>query len=159
MHPVESSPSDHALARFFRTLSSAALQLAQDLEAGTPGEEGRLPLEEANLGSLQRLIVDTPGMDSEAGVSPREITQQLDRDDEPNIRTALVALEKRGVTELVPGASPQRWHLAPPYIRTSDRPLHKHCRRCGYPFAGPTVQEFCAVRSACDRPELGPIEA
>src|ERR1700729_4579605 len=105
VYSIESSPGDYALARFFRTLSTAALHLAQDLEAGTLGQ-GRLPLEGANLGSLQRLIVDMPGMDSAAGVSPREITQQLDRGDEPNIRTALAAMAKRGVTELVSGASP-----------------------------------------------------
>jgi hypothetical protein len=58
-------------------------------------------------------------MDSEAGVSPRQITQHLDRGDEPNIRTALAAMQKRGVTELVPGAVPQRWRLAAPYRRAS----------------------------------------
>jgi hypothetical protein len=56
-------------------------------------------------------------MDSEAGISPRQIAQHLNRGDEPNVRTALAAMQKRGVTELVPGAVPQRWRLAAPYRR------------------------------------------
>jgi hypothetical protein len=151
MQTLEASSTDHAIARFLRTLSSAALQLAEDLETEAPGEQGPLPLDEANLGTLQRLIVRTPAIDSEVGVSPREITQQLDRDDEPNVRTALAAMEKRGITELVPGASPQRWRLAPSYSEKPGGPLNECCQRCGYQFAGPTVQEICAVKSACDR--------
>jgi hypothetical protein len=148
---MQPSPTDRAFARFFRALSTAALQLAQDLEAGTPEDPGSLALEEAGLGTLQRAIVGTPGIDSEVGISPREITQQLVRDDEPNVRTALSAMEKRGITELVRGVMPQRWRLTPSYSVRSDRPLYEHCQRCGYPFVGPTVQEFCAVKSACDQ--------
>lgn len=54
-------------------------------------------------------------MDTKEGVSPRRIAEHLDRGDEPNIRTALTAMQKRGVTEMVPGIKPQRWRLAPPY--------------------------------------------
>jgi hypothetical protein len=54
-------------------------------------------------------------MDTDEGVSPRQITQSLERQDEPNIRTALVAMHKRGVVERAPGPGPQRWRLAEPY--------------------------------------------
>ena len=58
-------------------------------------------------------------MDSEDGVSPRQITQRIGRDlnEEPNIRTALLAMQKRGVTEMIPGVTPQRWRLTAPYRR------------------------------------------
>jgi hypothetical protein len=118
MQTREASANDHALARFFRTLGSAALELAQELETATPDAQGRLSIEQANLGSLQRQVAAVPGMDSEAGISPRQIAQHLDRSDEPNIRTALAAMQKRGVTELVPAAVPQRWRLAGPYRST-----------------------------------------
>jgi hypothetical protein len=107
--------TNRALARFFRALSTAALDLAQELEAERPSGDGSLSIEDANLGSLQRQVAEAPGMRSEAGVSPRQIAQHLDRRDEPNIRTALAAMQKRGVTELVPGSGPQRWRLTLPY--------------------------------------------
>src|SRR6266566_520072 len=92
-----SSPTDMAYARFFRALGVAALDLAQELEVGLPSEAGTLSLDDANLGSLQRQVAHVPGMRSEMGVSPRQIAQHLDRGDEPNIRTALAAMQKRGV--------------------------------------------------------------
>jgi hypothetical protein len=110
---------DRAFARFFRALGSAALDLAQELEAGSVGAQGWLSLEQASLGSLQRQVAEAPGMDSEAGASPRQITQHLKRGDEPNVRTALAAMQKRGVTELVTGVAPQRWRLAAPYRHSS----------------------------------------
>jgi hypothetical protein len=108
------SAAGHAIARFLRTLSTAALELAQDLEAA-PAEHARRSLEDASLGSLQRQVAEAPGMNSDQGVSPRQITVHLDRNDEPNIRTALAAMQKRGVTELVPEPGPQRWRLTSQY--------------------------------------------
>jgi hypothetical protein len=74
-----------------------------------------LSLDDANLGSLQRQVAQVPGMESDVGISPRQIAQYLDRGDEPNVRTALSALQRRGVAELVPDVSPQRWRLTPAY--------------------------------------------
>ena len=104
-----------AYARFFRTLGAAAFELAQEIESRQSPGPGSLSLDNAGLGSLQRQVADAPGMRSETGMSPRQIAKHLDRDDEPNIRTALTAMQKRGVTELIPGVSPQRWRLALPY--------------------------------------------
>jgi hypothetical protein len=115
MHTWDTSATNRALARFFRALSTAALDLAQELEAERPGGNGPLSIEDANLGSLQRQIAEAPGMSSEPGVSPRQIARDLDRGDEPNIRTALAAMQKRGITELIPGSAPQRWRLTLPY--------------------------------------------
>lgn len=110
-----SSPTDIAYARFFRALSAAALDLAQELELGLSSEAGTRSLDDANLGSLQRQVAGAPGMKSETGVSPRQIAQHLDRGDEPNVRTALAAMQRRGVAELIPAVSPQRWRLTLPY--------------------------------------------
>jgi hypothetical protein len=71
-------------------------RLAQELESETLGGQGWLSIEQANPGSLQRQVAEAPGMDSNAGISPRQISQYLDRGDEPNIRTALAAMQKRG---------------------------------------------------------------
>lgn len=105
---------DRALARFFRALGSAASELADEIESGRP-EQGWLSLDDANLGSLQQRVAEVAGMAREAGISPRQIAQELGRGDEPNVRTALAAMAKRGVTELVPGVTPQRWRLTAPY--------------------------------------------
>jgi hypothetical protein len=112
------SSTDAAFAQFFRALGLAALDLARELEAGRPSEAASLSLDDANLGSLQRQVADVPGMMSEEGVSPRQITQYLDRGDEPNIRTALGAMQKRGVAELIPAVSPQRWRLTLAYRKS-----------------------------------------
>jgi hypothetical protein len=106
--------AEQALARFLRALSAAAIEFAQDLEAPRRGQRQR-SLDEVNLGTLQRAVATVPGMDTDEGVSPRQITQSLERQDEPNIRTALVAMHKRGVVERAPGPGPQRWRLAEPY--------------------------------------------
>ena len=111
------SSGDHALARFLRTVGTAALQLAQDLEAGSPPAGMAVPRTCELGGTPAAGNRDTPpALDNEAGVSPREITLLIGRDDEPNVRAALAALEKRGVAEQVPGVSPQRWRLARPYL-------------------------------------------
>jgi hypothetical protein len=145
------SPAERALARFLRALALAATEAAEEIEVGSRISQGSLSLAEAGLGSLQHNIATTPGMDTETGISPREITHQLDRGDEPNVRTALAAMAKRGITELVPGAAPQRWRLTRPYAAGAGLPLYEFCERCGYPFAGPTIQQFCRVKSACDQ--------
>jgi hypothetical protein len=118
MQNTESSARDRALARFLRKLATAALDLADELESPSLASHGWLTLDGANLGSLQQKVAEEPGMDSDQGTSPREITQHLERGDEPNVRTALAAMQKRGVTEMVPGAIPQRWRLTAAYRRS-----------------------------------------
>ena len=123
MPEIEVPVRDRAIAQFLRTLSSAALDLAAALEGEglgppTPGESDRwLSVDKVGLGSLQLQIAHAPGMATDEGVSPRQITQHLSRGDEPNIRTALAALQKRNVAEMVPDATPQRWRLKAVYRR------------------------------------------
>ncbi|HCT75849.1 MAG TPA: hypothetical protein DGT23_04510 [Micromonosporaceae bacterium] len=109
-----------AIARFMRMLSVAALELAVQLE------DPRLPLQaqdlgEAGLGSLQLSVAKALHSYGAEGISPRAITSDLDRGDEPNVRTALAALEKRGVAERVPGVVPQRWRLTTAYCNHEGR--------------------------------------
>ena len=101
------------MARFLRGLSDLAATAALEIELGArahPASSAKT-LDDLELGSLQAAIVRAPGMASEHGVKPRAITEHLERGDEPNVRTTLQALAKRGITELVPGSSPQRWRL------------------------------------------------
>lgn len=102
------------LIRFLRQLSDLAATAARELEMGGGAAQAQrgASLADVQLGSLQAAIVRAPGMADEDGVKPRAIAEYLERGDEPNVRMALQALAKRGVTELVPGSSPQRWRLS-----------------------------------------------
>lgn len=108
------TPGGHALARFLRTLSAAALEFAQELEAA-PAGKARRSLDDIGLGSLQRQVADVLQMATDEGISPRLVAQRLGRADEPNVRSALDRMRDRGVAELVPGPGPQRWRLTAAY--------------------------------------------
>lgn len=112
---MTSSTPDRALTKFLRTLGTAALDLARDLEAADSQLHGHASLDHAGLGSLQLSVAKTPGMDSDSGITPRQIARHLERSDEPNVRTSLMSMQKRGVAEMVPGARPQRWRLTMQY--------------------------------------------
>ena len=109
--------NDLALARFFRTLSTSALELARELEstvqvAGTP----HIHLPDAALGKLQLAIATILATaDPVHGISPREVTKAMDRNDEPNIRTTLYRLGHLGIAERLPHLSTQRWRLTELY--------------------------------------------
>lgn len=113
------SANDLAIARFMRSLSAAALELARQLETATGSVKGQgvqIDIETAGLGSLQLAVARVlTAMDSETGASPREVSKAMDRPDEPNVRSALNRLADRGVAELVPGSVNQRWRLTQPY--------------------------------------------
>jgi hypothetical protein len=109
--------SDLAIARFMRTLCTAALELARELESiEVAGQPGRLDIERAGLGSLQLAVARAlAATDAEVGASPREIASAMDRPDEPNVRTALNRLGDRGIAEQLPNRPTQRWRLTAPY--------------------------------------------
>lgn len=104
-----------AYARYLRAVGEAHLALARELEALSPADGSPQPLRALNLGSLQQAVVEILNEADEAGLSPREITRALKRGDEPNVRTTLDSLRRKGVAELVPGGGPQRWRLADTY--------------------------------------------
>lgn len=114
---TRSAAADEVLVRFLRQLSDLAATAALEIELGArsrPQPTART-VEDLELGSLQTAIVRVPGMTSEEGVKPRAIADYLERGDEPNVRMTLQALARRGITELVPGISPQRWRLTPAF--------------------------------------------
>lgn len=120
-HYLEPMPtptvSDLATARFMRTLSAAALELARELESTAPGTESpRINIEDTGLGTLQQAVSRVLAKAHAAdGISPREIANAMDRSDEPNVRSALNRLAERGVAERVPDLPTQRWRLTAPY--------------------------------------------
>lgn len=114
---TRTAPADEVLVRFLRQLSDLAATAALEIElgAGARPQPAAKTLDDLDLGSLQAAIVRVPGMTSEEGVKPRAIADYLERGDEPNVRMTLQALARRGITELVPGSSPQRWRLTPAF--------------------------------------------
>jgi hypothetical protein len=114
---TDSAPANEVLVRFLRQLSELAATAALEIELGASARPrlASATLDELELGTLQAAVVRAPGMTSEEGVKPRAITDYLERGDEPNVRMTLQALARRGITELVPGSSPQRWRLTPAF--------------------------------------------
>jgi hypothetical protein len=111
-----------AWARFFQSLAAASTTLAEDLLVGTPSAPPTAAADvlpdvtaEHNLGSLQLLVVKTPGVNSEEGLKTAEISRWNGRADSANIDTALNALAKRRIMEKVPGKAPSHWRLVARY--------------------------------------------
>jgi alkylated DNA nucleotide flippase Atl1 len=62
-------------------------------------------------GAWQRKIARLPGLSLERGLTAGEVSREVTYD-EANTYTALGGLEKAGLLEQVPDASPKRWRLA-----------------------------------------------
>jgi hypothetical protein len=104
--------TEQALAGFFRDLAASATRLADELDAPPP-PDGETDL--LSLGFLQRWIARTPEMYTEQGMTARQIMEATDRHDEPNIRSSLDGMIRRGFAELVPG------HTRPLRFRMTER--------------------------------------
>jgi|GEM_PF-3770538 len=107
--------SNLALARFFRSLASAANQLAADLTeiaaAPPPPSPTTISPEALVQGPRQRAIVQIPALRTDLGLKTAQIAQAIGNPDVPNVYLAMRALEKRGLIELIPNSEPQRWRL------------------------------------------------
>ena len=112
------STNELALARFFRTLSTSALALTREHESTVKTERTpRINLPDAALGKLQLAIANVLATaDPVHGISPREVTKAMDRNDEPSIRTTLYRLDQLGVAERLSHMSTQRCRLTAPYL-------------------------------------------
>jgi len=107
-----------AIAQFMRTLSRAAADLADVLEHP---RGAAVRVDDLGLGSLQLAVAHAlANAEPSHGASPREVARELDRSDEPNVRTALNKLGERGVAELVPDRPTQRWRLTRLYRETAE---------------------------------------
>ena len=108
---MDAAPNYALIARLFEQQAEIDRQIAEafraaDSHARSTSTDTVPPW---NLGSLQQAIVDQ--LADADDLSPREITKNLDRGDEPNVRSTLYALEQRGIVERVPGLPTQRWRL------------------------------------------------
>jgi hypothetical protein len=104
--------TEQALAGFFRDLAASATRLADHLDAPLPPAGGT---DLSSLGFLQRSIARVPDMYTARGVTARQIMEVTGRHDEPNIRSSLDGMIRRGFSELVPG------HTRPLRFRMTER--------------------------------------
>lgn len=111
-----------ALAKFARATASALLTLADDLEATAavlpdlaPDGDVEVPI---GRGQRQQQILEVPGLATEDGLKTSDVAGEISYE-VPNTHSTLQALERAGLVEMVLGASPQRWRLAPRYRANS----------------------------------------
>lgn len=69
-------------------------------------------------GDRQQQILDLPDLAAESGMKTSDVANRINYE-VPNTHSTLQALERNGLVELVSGASPQRWRLAPRYRNTA----------------------------------------
>jgi alkylated DNA nucleotide flippase Atl1 len=111
----------HALAKFARVAGDALHALASDLEAATSvpdfaAEEVEVPV---GRGERQQQILELPGLATEDGMKTSDVATAIDYD-VPNTYSTLQALHRAGLVEMISGATPQRWRLAPRYRTTGS---------------------------------------
>ena len=105
-----------AISRFARTMGTAFLTLAADLEtaASVPdaaSEELALPV---GRGQRQKQILELPELATEQGMKTADVAAAITYE-VPNTYSTLQALERAGLMEMVPGVTPQTWRLATRY--------------------------------------------
>lgn len=116
----EQVSSAQAVGRLAQAVSDALEEFANEILAGSADEapvftEVEIP---HARGERQQVTLELPGLQSEAGMKTSEVAAGIQYDD-PNTYNTLRALERAGLVELVPDASPQRWRLAPRYRTTA----------------------------------------
>jgi hypothetical protein len=110
-------------SRFLRTIGTAMLELAQELEAAqTDGQDQEqdeahharpqraVPLPHVR-GPRKQAILMVEGLNSDFGMTAGPIADAAGTDGF-NVYEPLGKLELEGVLELVPGSRPRRWRLA-----------------------------------------------
>ena len=117
-----------AFAQFMKRLAGAVEDLARSLD-GAPGR-GAASLDAIRppLGRRQRQIVRMARIDTEEGVRAAEIAAAMNGRDAPNPYLVLDSLERRGVLERTPNASPRRYRLARPYRAPRPHPVERVVR-------------------------------
>ncbi len=102
------------LARTLASALSAFAEQASPLPEEASAEQPPSPVDEHALGKRQRQIVELPGLAGDEGLKTADIASQIDYE-VPNTYTALQALARFQVVELVPGKEPQHWRLVRRY--------------------------------------------
>lgn len=110
MTTPETPDPTNLVANFLRDLSTLALKYANMIVHDGPADLSTL-----SLGALQRSVAealrDQALAEGPKGLKPRKLTAKLERQDEPNIRTALARLAELGVAEKIDSSGPQEWRL------------------------------------------------
>jgi alkylated DNA nucleotide flippase Atl1 len=108
-----------AVVKLARTISEALLTFAGDLEAATGVPD--IAVDNIDIavgrGQRQQQILEVPGLAAEAGLKTAEVAAEINYE-VPNTHGTLQALERGGLVEMIPGATPQRWRLAARYRTT-----------------------------------------
>ena len=124
-----------ALAQFMRRLAVAVEELARSLDGASGRAAVSLAAIRPPLGKRQRQIVGMARMDSEEGMRAAEIAAAMNGPGAPNPYLILDSLERRGVLERTPNASPRRYRLAHPYRSRRPRAVDL-VRDVGAPVGG-----------------------
>ncbi len=112
--------SAQAVARLAQAVSDALEEFANEILAGSADAAPvftKVEIPHAR-GERQQMTLELPGLQSEAGMKTSEVAAGIQYDD-PNTYNILRGLERAGLVELIPDASPQRWRLAPRYQTTA----------------------------------------
>jgi alkylated DNA nucleotide flippase Atl1 len=115
------SESNLIFARFARAQGGSFLALAEALEAASAvpdlvaDKELEIPV---GRGQRQQQILELPGLRAEDGMKTADVAAAIGYE-VPNTYSTLQALQRAALVEMVPGAAPQRWRLAPRYRTTS----------------------------------------
>lgn len=102
-----------ALQRFAETLWHEQSPPANEVVAEVPR-----PADEHALGKRQLQIVELPALATEEGLKTADIASAIEYE-LPNTYSALQALARNQVVELIPGKDPQRWRLVRRYRAVS----------------------------------------
>jgi alkylated DNA nucleotide flippase Atl1 len=100
-----------------RTVARALDKFADDYEAAAGATEVAVTEEvvvPVARGERQRQILDLEGLATEGGMKTADIAGAIGYE-VPNTHSTMQALERNGLVELVPHATPQTWRLAPRY--------------------------------------------
>jgi len=117
--------SNAAWSRFLRTHAAAANQLADDLLDGASLSSSSPSSPESMVrGQRHRAILSVPGLRSADGLTTADVGRAIGLlHSYSNVYSALRALERRYIVELVPSRVPQRWRLAQQFRAGDEEPL------------------------------------
>lgn len=112
-----------ALATLAETIGRASLKNADEIRCAEPEltVEGILdPVEELELGSRQREIVEILRNGGDGCITTSQVASQMEGYDTANAHMALRALQNKRVIEEVPTKKPIHWRPAQQYRATAD---------------------------------------
>lgn len=110
-----------AVVALAQALGEALLRFANDYPKHEPEDPPAQPQETevpVGRGQRQQQILELPGLGAEDGMKTSDVAGEIGYE-VPNTHSTLQALERNGLVELVPGATPQKWRLAPRYRNTA----------------------------------------